>query len=225
MQTFKRSVSLSSKELTERKSSQVIYCDLNKKRRTNRTHVVNNVNGNSEVSSKSHHDKLRIIRGKEVFLRKFGNQTTQVNIHNQTIQNNESLEKTGVDDYAISTFNTDAPSNSMYPAADNTGVSVGISNEDYVYNLDINENYDNEDENNITVQKMTSNDYDTYQYFKNYPYTIDSNGDIDYSQMQCKPFSEQQYTQASTTQPINRKPKTLVGQKLTLENADEFCQE
>lgn len=221
MRTFKRSVSLSSKELTEQKSSQTIYCDLNKKRRTNRTHVVNG----TTVSSKTHHDKLRIIRGKEVFLRKFGNQTTQQNIHNQTIQNNESLTKTSVDDYAISEFNTDAPNNSTYPATDNTGVSVGISNEDYVYNLDINENYDNEDTNNITVQEMTSNDYDTYQYFKNYPYTINSNGDIDYSQMECRPFSEQQYTQASTTRPINRKPKTLVGQKLTLENADEFCQE
>jgi len=221
MRTFKRSVSLSSKELTERKSSQVIYCDLNKKRKTNRTHVVNG----TTVSSKTHNDKLRIIRGKEVFLRKFGNETTQVNIHNQTIQNNDSLEKTGLDDYAISTFNTDAPNNSTYPATDNTEVSVGISNEDYVYNLDINENYDNQDTANITVQEMTSGDYNTYQFFNHYPYTTDSNGDIDYSQMQCKPFSEQQYTQANTTQPINRKPKTLIGQKLTLENANEFCQE
>lgn len=65
MRTFKSS-SLSSKELTLQKSSEVIYCNLNQSRKTNRTHTVND----DRVSSQSHHDKLQIIRGKEVFFAK-----------------------------------------------------------------------------------------------------------------------------------------------------------
>ena len=222
MRTFKKNVSLSSKELAEQRAAQTIYCNLNKTRRTNRTHIVNPDNS---VSSSSQKDKLRIIRGKEVFLRKFGDENTQQNIHNRVIKDGDKLDKTTLDDFQKSEFNADLTAKGQvdYPADDICGNDNPDICQNYIYNLDIHGTFDNEGTDSNPTQEMSSDVYNTYQFFKKYPYTVDADGNINYSAMQCKPFANKEYEQADVGNTIYQKPKTLVGQKLTLINSDEFC--
>lgn len=219
MNSFKSNVSLSSKELTERRAAQCVYCDLNKKRKSNRTHTVKN---STTVISKSTKDKQRIIKGKEIFLQKFGNTTTKENIHNQVIKDNQKLEKQQLDDYTISEFNADRNTRLDYPANETSELD-----ENYIYNIGVNKYTDNKtgiEDNDIFAYEVTDNIYDTYQFFNRYPFIVDSNGKIDYSRINCEKYSNSLFTQANTSQTIYRNPKTLLKEPMTLENADDFCQ-
>lgn len=161
----------------------------------------------------------KLFEEKKFFLRKYGNQTIQSNINNQNIQAGDSLDKSTLDDYGISDFNAGASESSNYPATDTNTDNTG---EDYI--LILGEQNFNTDANggDPNTQTMTKEKYDTYQFFSNYPYVVDEDGNIINTQMKCNPIS-QEYVQSSST--VNRKPKTLVGQTLTLENANEFCSE
>jgi hypothetical protein len=218
MNSLRPNVSISSKELTERRASQCVYCDLNKKRKSDRNYKVKK--NSNKVISKTKQDKQRIIKGKEIFLQKFGNNTTKENIHNQVIKDNQKLDKQQLNDYNISEFNADRNSNIEYPGNNNLDLS-----ENYIYNIGANINTDNLENGTGNFEYELTNDlYDTYNFFKRYPYILDSDGKIDYSRINSERYSNTSFIQANTSKTIYRDPKTLLKEPITLENADEFCQ-